>query len=159
MNPLYKLVGRASMWVNLLAIVFLMAIIALICVDVILRIFGMAILGAYELTRVFVALLVSFGLAYTQLKKGHILTDLFLVRFPKRVRKIISTINLFLAVVFYALVTWQLFKFAGKLIKTGQIVEQVELPLFPVMYGVAFGCLLLFLMLLGDFLQSFKKEG
>ncbi|MCG6534795.1 MAG: TRAP transporter small permease, partial [Syntrophales bacterium LBB04] len=145
MNRAYRIIGLVSEWLNWCGVAALIVMILLICVDVILRAFGTGILGAYEITRFFVALMVGLGLAYTQLKKGHIFMDLLLLRLPKPVQNVINTVNLFLAAGFYALVTLQLMKFGGKLLRTGQVAEQIEWPLFPFVYTVAFGCLILFL--------------
>ena len=159
MNHAYKIVSLVSQRLSWVAGFALLLMILLTCVDVILRVFGHGILGAYELIKFLVAVMVGFSLAYTQLKRGHISIDLILLRFPKHIQEIIGTVNTLLTTGFYALLTWQLGKMAGKLWRVGQVCEQIELPVFPFVYAVAFGSAMIFLLLLIEFLQIFKKEG
>lgn len=133
--------------------------ILLICVDVILRVFGHGIFGAYELIKFLVAVMVGLSVAYTQVKRGHISMDLLLSRLPKRIQEIIGTVNIFLTTGFYALLTLELAKLGGKLWRVGQVCDLIELPIFPFVYAVALGSVVTFIVFLIEFLQIFKREG
>jgi len=55
---------------------------------------------------------------------------------------------------------WQIVKYGIILIKTGEITETLRIPYYPFVFGVAFGCGILSLVLLVDLLKLFagKKE-
>jgi hypothetical protein len=61
--------------------------------------------------------------------------------------------------VFFALVSWQIAKYATTLWKTGELTETLRIVYYPFTYGVAFGCATLSLVFLTDLLKSVFYEG
>jgi hypothetical protein len=62
--------------------------------------------------------------------------------------------------VFFAIVSWQIAKYATTLVKTGEITETLRIVYYPFTYGVALGCAVLSLVFLSDLLGSlFRKAG
>ncbi len=126
--------------------------------DVIARyFFNKPVPGTFELTNLMLPLLVFFGLAYTQVRKGHISIDIVISRFPARVRAIADSISSFLSLSLFALVVWQSAVYAHRLWQ-GHIVSGVlAWPVYPFLIAAAFGSLLFCFVLLGNLLDSLAK--
>lgn len=90
-------------YLNIIGLVFLSLMMCLTAVDVIGRyIFNRPITGALELTEFMMAVVVAFGLSYTQVKKGHVNVDVVTSKLPKKVQEVINSITclLFLFLLF-----------------------------------------------------------
>jgi hypothetical protein len=57
--------------------------------------------------------------------------------------------------VFFTVLGWQITRLATTIWKTGEVTETLRIIYYPFTYGVAFGCFLLALVLLVDFLKLF----
>ncbi|PKL15498.1 MAG: C4-dicarboxylate ABC transporter permease, partial [Spirochaetae bacterium HGW-Spirochaetae-5] len=67
-----KYLERAGKGFNVIACVAIIIMMLLSVADVVLRLFGKPIPGAYELVGVLGTIVVSFALGFTSLEKGHI---------------------------------------------------------------------------------------
>jgi len=138
---------------------FLIAMILLTCANVFLRLVWIPVSGTFELMGYFGAVLTAFALAYTQIKKGHIAVDIVVLGFSKTVQKILNAVNDVICMSFFAVVAWQIGKYAGTLWETGEVTETLQIIYYPFTYGVAFGCAVLSLAFLTDFLKLLSKNG
>jgi len=127
------------------SIVFIMLLISL---EVILRIFRIPIAGSYELVGLCSALAISFSLGYTSLQRGHIAVDFLTQRFSFSKQRIIKFINTCIAFVLFAILTWQTFLYAMQLKKTGEVSATLQVDLYPFVFGLTIGSLLLCLVLI-----------
>lgn len=135
---------------------FLVAMIFLTCANVFLRVVWVPVSGTFELMGYFGAVLTAFALGYTQVKKGHIAVDIMVLGFSKRTQQILNTLNDAICTVFFAMVAWQIAKYAGTLWRTGEVTETLQIIYYPFTYGVAFGCAVLSLVFLTDFLKQIQ---
>lgn len=132
---------------NWLAAAAVVAMMILTCADVILRFFRRPIPGTYELVGFLGALSVSFALAYTSLERGHIAVDLLIKKFPNRVRNFIDGINCLVSAALFAMITWQSVLEAVSLRESGEVSMTLQMPLYPIAFGIALGCGLLCILL------------
>ena len=157
-KTLSRTVHRISQVVNSVGIGIIVAMMLLTTVDVSLRyLFNRPILGGVELTEFMMLLVVSFGLAYTQVNKGHIFVELITSKFSPRAQAIIESIGYFLCFVIYLLIVWQAVVQAQVQwlhdIKSGAL----EIPKYPFYFVLAFGCFLLSLVFLVDLIESISR--
>ena len=144
----------------LVAGVFMAAMILITCANIFLRIVWVPIKGTFELMGFFGAVATAFVLGYTQMKKAHISVDILVDQFSQKTRNVLNTINYLVCMVFFAVVGWQIFLLAINLRNTGEVTETLRIVYYPFTYGVAFGCILLALVLLVDFLKLiFTSDG
>ena len=80
--------------------------------------------------------------------------DVIVMRFSERTRRALNVINSLICMVFFALITWRIAKYATTLWKTGEITETLRIIYYPFTYGVALGSALLALVCLTKFLRS-----
>lgn len=140
----------------------LVLMMAIACINMVLRLAGTPISAAFELVGYLGALTVSLPLGYAQLKKSHIAVDILSSRFPPRLRKVTACIGSILGAVFFFVVAWQVGAYAETLREAGELSETLRMPYYPFTYGVAVACALMTLCLLVDFLSLLvpgKKEG
>jgi len=147
-NPLSNIVNSAGRFI-------LVMMMLLITVDVVLRYaFNRPIKGSYELIEFMLVMLVFFGLAYTQTKKGHISIDLLTSHFSPGTQAVINSATYLLCLYGFALIAWRSIVQAEILRVAESSSGSLYLPIFPFMWVVVFGSALLCLVFLVDFLDS-----
>jgi TRAP-type C4-dicarboxylate transport system permease small subunit len=114
--------------------------------------------GAYEVVGFLGAIVIAFALGYTQKRKDHIVVDILTERFPKRINRILDAVNYFITMIFFAIVSWQLFVWGIKIAKSGEVSETIKIIFHPFVYCVAVGFLVFSLTLLNDFLKSLQTK-
>jgi TRAP-type C4-dicarboxylate transport system permease small subunit len=153
-----RFLDRVSKFLNLVLVwiagCFLVAMVLLTCSNIFLRIVWVPIMGTFELMGFFGAIVTAFALGYTQIKKGHIAVDIVVLRFSKKTKSILNTVNSFICMSFFAFVTWQITKYGTTLWKTGEMTETLRIIYYPFTYAVAFGCAALSLAFMADMLKS-----
>ena len=86
--------------------VFLAAMVILTCANIAARIAWIPIKGTFELMGFFGAVVTTFALAYTQMRRGHISVDVLVNSFSQKVRTLLTAANHLLCVVFFSLASW-----------------------------------------------------
>jgi len=139
--------------------VAVLALMALATGNVCFRVFGMPYRGAYELVAFLGAVVTAFALGYTQRKKSHIVVDILTETFRPGVKKVLDGISYFIGMVFFALISWVIFKWGIKIAGSGEVSETLKIAYYPFIYAVAAGFAFLCLTLLLDFLHAVVKKG
>jgi len=127
--------------------------IVLTCGNIFLRLVWTPIKGTFEFMEFFGAIVAAFALGYTQTKRGHTGIDIVVNLFSPRTQRVLSAINYFLCMAFFAIAGWQIAKWATTLWRTGEVTETLRIIFYPFTYAVAFGCFVLSFVLLVDFLK------
>ena len=86
------------------------------------------------------------------------MVDILTERFPKRINRILDAINYFITMIFFAIVSWQIFVWGIKIAKSGEVSETIKIIFHPFVYCVAIGFLVFSLTLLNDFLKSLQTK-
>lgn len=133
---------------------FLVAMVLMTCANIFSRNIWVPIKGTFELMGFFGAIVTAFALGYTQLNKGHIAVDVLINRFSEKTRKYLQVINNGACAIFFSIAAWQIAVKATTLMTTGEITETLRIIYYPFTYAVAFGCLVLALVMFTDLLKS-----
>lgn len=172
LEKISKSLAKILHWVAGAAIV---SMILLTCADIILRL-GVTVYrnyhwpflspfkpipGTYELVCFLGAVAVSFAMAHTSVKKGHVSVS-FLVRLlPQRIQALIESITHSFGFILFALLSWQSVAYANDLIARGDVSLTLQLPYYPFVYGIGFAaaavCLVLLVELSKHLLKVFGK--
>jgi len=135
---------------------FLLTLMMLLTVvDVILRYIGRPLTGTFELMSFAGALVTGFALAQTSLDDAHVNVDMLLQAVSDRKRKIIIVFNRLLGIGIFVLLTWSLFVKGNDLYTTGEVSLTLQVPYYPVAYGLSFCCLVECLVLISGILKVF----
>ena len=152
-----KAVAWACQKLDVIAGVALLAMMALVFGNVIIRAVWEPIMGTYEVTAFLAAMTISFALAHCAMNKGHIALTLFVDRLPRRVRAFLDVIVSILGAMLFLILAWQVAKYAIHMKGTGEVSLTMEIPFYPFIFGVAFGLLMLALVSLVDLLKSLSR--
>jgi TRAP-type C4-dicarboxylate transport system permease small subunit len=157
-----KLLDTISEWLNnLLAWVagaFLVGMVFLTCANILCRVFWVPVRGTFELMGFSGAVVTAFALGYTQMKRGHISVDVLVETFSRKRRRILVLVNNLICCVFFLLAAWQIAVKAHTLRVTGELTETLGIIYYPFTYAVAFGCLILVLVMLTDIFRQILPD-
>ena len=155
---LEKYANFFSRWLNWVAGVGLVTMVGLTVADIIgMKFFKQPIPGAIEMVGFLGVVITAFAIAYTLVLRGHIQVEFFVTRMPGRVQAAASAFTSLLGIVLFALLAWRSYDFALVLQNTGEVSMTQSIPFYPFVYAIAFCCLPVCLVLLGDFLKSMAR--
>jgi len=147
MQSIINKVQGLSKFLDIFAGVAITFIMLLTVLDVVMRSFRKPIIGTYELVAFSGAIVIGFAVPLTTLLKGHVLVDFFVLKFPKAVRVSVDVITRLLGIWLFALLGWNLLKMGMDFYRTGEVSLTLQLPFYPVAFGLGvcafFQCLVL----------------
>ncbi len=147
-----------SRFLNIIAGISLTFLMLLTVMDVILRIFKSPIVGTYELVAFSGAVVIGFSVPLTSWVRGHIFVDFFIQGLSQKVKNIFNLTTRCLVVVLFFLIGWNLIKYGMDLQKSGEVSLTLQMPFYPVAYGVAVSCFVQCLVMICDILKIFGGE-
>lgn len=149
-RPVY----RFSKWLTIISAIAACTIMVLTTVDVLMRRFlNMPISGSLEISTSLLVVLVFCCVAWVMTKHGHVVVDMISRKYPQRLGDIISGIAHFLSMIIVALMCWGSIKFGLDQASVGEASVLIGLPVAPFIFVLAFGCALLFLVILIQFIN------
>jgi TRAP-type C4-dicarboxylate transport system permease small subunit len=151
-------VGRLSRAINVVAGLAITIIMLLTVLDVILRSFRRPIVGTYELVAFSGAIVVGFAIPLTSWMRGHIYVDFFTGKLSKAVRTVFNIATRCMGIFLFLLIGWNLIKVGLDLQQSGEVSLTLQLPFYPVAYGVAVSCFVQCLVLLADMVKIARGE-
>ena len=152
-----KIVYRTSSMLNAVSGVALVAMMVLIFGNVVLRAVWTPLQGTYELTSFLASVTIAFAVAHCATQKGLVAVTLFMDRAPARVRAVFDTLVAIIGTTLYVVLAWQCAKYAMNVYRYGEVSLTTELPFYPFIFGVAFGLLMLALVLFVDIFKSLNR--
>jgi len=155
---LHKFAYPFSRIINSVGVGILAVMMLLTASDVILRYgFHRPITGADEATALMMAVLVSFGLAYSALHKAHIRIDFLTSRFNFKTQAFLSTIDSILGIGIFSLIAWQSILYAGKVHTGMDMTASLHVPLWPFVWVTVIGSASLAIAFIVDLLNDLAQ--
>ena len=132
----------------------IVAMMLLTAADVILRYaLKRPIAASYEITQFMMVIVVSFGIAYCAVLRGHVKVDLVISRFPKRTQAIINVVTYLLGTAYFALLTRQAIVYIEVTLKSGLTTAVLHLIAYPFVALMALGSVLFCLALIAELFE------
>lgn len=149
---LYRGYGRLLEWLGLFAGMIAFALMWLIFVNAVLRkSFNSPIDGAFEITESGLVLVISFALAFTQYRRGHIRVTLITRHLPMAVQSLLNVVVYLAGFAFFA---WCAYAAWDYTVRSYLIGEQeqglLRFALWPIKGSIFLGTALLALQFLLD---------
>jgi TRAP-type C4-dicarboxylate transport system permease small subunit len=119
--------------------------------------FRAPIRSTYELTGLFMVLMICLGWARTTEKKAHVSVDILTSRLPHSVRRVLGLIMLLIGLTSFILMTWSCILTAGQYHKMGSCTDLLRIPYAPVSVLMALGAFLVSVILLFQFIRAMDK--
>lgn len=138
-----------------IAVMFLMS---LATINVVLRIFHIPYSGTYEMVSFLGAIVIAFALGYTQKRKDHIVVDILTERFSKQTNRVLNIISYSITMIFFAVVSWQIFVFGMKIAQSGEVSETLKIIYHPFIFSVSVGFAVLSLTIVIDLVKTIFIE-
>ncbi len=158
MERTLRLVERLSRLLNIVAGIAITFIMLLTVLDVVLRLLRRPIVGTYELVAFSGAVVIGFALPLTSWLRGHIYVDFFTGKLPPPVRRPVHFATRALGFALFAVIGWNLILFGMDLQRSGEVSLTLQLPFYPVAYGVGAACFVECLVLLADIVKIFRGQ-
>lgn len=153
--------NQFSVWiaakVNFVACITLVLMMLLTCADVVGRLLGHPVPGAYDLMGFLAAATIAFALAQTTVNRGHISVELVVRRLPLSVQKTIFALVQLFGLTLFCLLAYESFIYGAEMKRAGEGSLTIQLPLYPILYGLGFSALLTCLILVADTVQGLSQ--
>ena len=158
MNGFLQMVFRLCRGANALAGVTLTLIMGITVTDVILRYLGRPIVGTFELVAFLGAVTIGFSIPFTSWVRGHIYVDFFILKLPAKARNAFHLATRCMGLCLFLLIGWNLIKMGADLSRSGEVSATLQMPFYPVVYGVGVACFLQGLVLFGDIVKVLRGK-
>lgn len=107
-----------------------LAMMILICADVVARSFGRPVTGSYDLVQMLGLIAIAGALPYTMAVKGHVAVEYFFNKLPRAGRTFIDTLMRLLMIALFVLLAEQSVNYAWRLQASGEVSATLQWPVF-----------------------------
>jgi TRAP-type C4-dicarboxylate transport system permease small subunit len=144
-------------WLRRIGGTALAGMMVVTCADVVTRYFGQPIFGAVEIVSLLAVVVLAAAMPPTHVEKGHVGVDLIVRKLPPASQHWVDAATGLVSAVLFAIVSWQMFLYAGTLAASGEVSMSLELPTHLFVYAVAVAFAVLALVIFTDFLGNLRK--
>ena len=153
MRAFLRTIFRITVWMNVIAGIALTFIILLTVCDVVLRALGRPILGAYEIVAMAGGIVIGFVTPFTSWVRGHIFMDFVIEKLSPKAKSAFDIATRCVGIALFLMISWNVFKIGINLHSVDEVTPTLELPLYPIAYGVGFCFFVLSVVLFCDILK------
>jgi len=139
--------GRAM---EVVAGVFLVFMMTLTTCDVILRVFGRPIIGTYEMVAFSGGIVIGFSVPITSWVRGQIFVDFFYQKFSRKIQDVFNYVTRCMSIVLFIFTAVNLMRMATDMYRSGEVSLTLQLPFYPIAYGIGFAFFVQVLVLITD---------
>ncbi len=136
----------------------LTTIMFLTVADVFLRSFKSPILGTYELVGLLGAVVIGFAIPQTSRLDGHVLMDFLPSSLEGGARRLLRILTRSIGIAIFLIVGLNLWSMGVDFRLSGEVTPTLQLPLYPVAWGLSICCYIQCLVLLAEILTTWIPE-
>jgi TRAP-type C4-dicarboxylate transport system permease small subunit len=125
--------------------------------DVVLRVFNVGIVGAYDIVRVAGVVAIACGLPYVTAVKGHIAIEFFYQNLNRIGRILVDTVFRFAALLLFGFLIYKCIYYGISLYTSGEVMPTLRIPVFWIPFLISFNLLLVFLAVFYHLLRPGKE--
>jgi TRAP-type C4-dicarboxylate transport system permease small subunit len=138
---------------DILAGISLTFIIVLTVCDVILRYFGMPILGTYEIVSMGGALIIGISSFFSYWKKSHVRVDTFVNKYPKAIRHVLHILTRLAILFIVGLTGLSLIVMGFDLLEHHEVTATLKVLYYPIVWAVGVSFLMICLAVVYDMIS------
>ncbi len=153
MGGFLKTINGISRFFNIIAGISLTFLMVLTITDIILRGFKSPVPGTYEVVAFAGAVVIGFSMPLTSWLRGHIFVDFFILKFSQKGRDVFNIVTRCMVIILFFLIGWNLIKYGMDLQKSGEVSLTLQMPFYPVAYGVGVCCFIQCLVMVCDIVK------
>jgi len=156
MRNAIKSLNKSAIYISAFVLGFIML---LIVADVFLKnVFFLFIPGVFELTRVFLTIIVFMSIAYVHDNRANLVTDVIYNIVPRTGKWILSIISSLIFLKITCLMTWFILRFAITQISSGDHTSTLHIPLWLISILATIGMLLFSISVICDLVFILKNK-
>jgi len=154
----FNILRSVSRILNIIAGASVTFMMLLTVADVLLRAGRHPIIGTYEIVSLLLAVVIGFGIPQVSLDKGHVSMEFLLEKLSKRGKNVMNTLTRVLCLILFAFIGYNLFYVGAGFRASGEVSPTIQLPFYPVAYGVGVCCLLESCVFLLDIVRIWRGQ-
>ncbi len=143
-NPVRAVIRVSAIAAGLAVLVMIGITVA----DIVLRIFGKGITGAYDVVRICGLISISCGLPYLTAVKGHIAIEFLYQRFSRNGRIALDGLFRIIAAALFGFLAYRFITYGLSLKESGQVMATLRIPVFWMPFVISFNCLLMAIIII-----------
>lgn len=159
MNLFEKLIKHTVSYGTNIGAVFLVAVMSIICSNVIYRIFGGIIPGTYELVEILIVVVAGFALSDTEIHHRQTSVDMVTNHLPKKTKLWLENGCNLIGFVYWAVIAWASVILTMDKSAKGEATELLEISIIPFRVIWVFGLILVCFVILYNMFKNFKELG
>ncbi len=152
------LAGRMSAWMEVVAGSALIAVMLLIGADIIGRLFGHPVPGAYEIVSLAGGLVLGLALPATSMAKEHVSTDFMTARLSTTMRRLLHFGTRLIGIGIFALAGYGMLMMGVRLKEAGEVTAVLAFPFYYVVYALGGALIIQTLVLVAELFAGPKDE-
>ncbi len=145
-----RMLSRVMYWISCAALV---CIVGLTVLDVTLRKLGKPIDFTFELVVFLAAIVIGFALPQTSLEKGHVVMEFLTVKLSPDWKKALNVATRCVGIITFFIIGWNIIRAGNHFMAVGQTSAILNIPEFPVAYGVGACCFVECFVLVFELIQ------
>jgi len=138
---------------------FLVAIMLMICANVIFRIFGGVIPGTYELVEIMVVIVAGFALSDTEIHHRQTNVDMVTIHLPKKIRLWLENVCNLISWVYWVVIGWASAGITIDKAAKGEATELLKISVIPFRVVWVVGLILICLVIIYNTSKNCKELG
>jgi len=147
-----------SNFLNIIASIVLFLMMFLTVTDVFLRkVFAKSILGTVEITEFMMLIIVFFALAQAEIEDKHVKVHLIVSRLKEKNQHLINMFTQIFCFILFIIAMLSAISYAFKMKASGEVSQDLWIPLYPFIYVVVVGCAIVSIVLLVKLLKAMRK--
>lgn len=137
----------------------LMFMVLLTVFDVIFRYLGRPVTGTYELVGLAGAVVIGFVIPQSTYDKAHVTVDFLVENLSVRRRLVTDVITRLFGILLFVLLGWNFIKLGATLYRTGEVSLTLNVPFYPIPYGLGVCSFIECLILICDIARTVHMGG
>ncbi|MBI5583537.1 MAG: TRAP transporter small permease [Deltaproteobacteria bacterium] len=156
-----RILAAVGKYLNDIGGVTLTLMMLLTVTDVVLRYLGKPLTGTYELMSMAGALVIGLTIAQTSLDNAHVNVDMLTQALADRSwsKRILLLFTRLLGIGIFAQLAWALYLKGNDLYGTHEVSLTLQVPIYPVAYGLSLCCLVESLVLVARLFREWTPGG
>jgi len=158
MKGFLKAVKSISRLLNIIAGASLIFLMVLTVVDIALRGIKRPVVGAYELVAFAGAVVIGFSMPMTSWFRSHVYVDFLILKFSRKARNAFNVATRVLVIGLFVVIGLNLIKYGIDLRKSGEVSLTLQVPFYPIAYGLGICCFVQCLVMVCAIIKIFGGE-
>lgn len=154
----FRYLSRVSSVLNMIAAATLTFMMFLTVADVLLRAVGRPFIGTYEIVSISLGLVIGFGIPKVSLDRGHVSMEIIQGMLSRRSQAVLYTFTRLLCILLFIFIGYNLLGVGKEFRLSGEVSPTLQLPFFPVAYGVGICCFIECIVFFYEIIRIWKTQ-